>query len=90
MGTFNYHKYDKTEQQNKNSENGFMFKRDNIIKMLLDITPLIVQECESLETFVENNPNHKAVIPFKEKLGGWSRILSGIDTIKKMYIDKRD
>ena len=81
---FDPNKYDNTNSQDKKSEN-FMDKRTQIIKYLSDLSPIIIKECEMLESYIKNNPESKAVGPFNEKLDGWSRILNGLKILKDKY-----
>ncbi len=84
---FDPNKYDNTDapKNNKNKVGDFIEKREKIIRFLNDIKPIILAECESLEKYVEKNPNSDAVKPFKKKLDGWSRILNGTDIVTEMY-----
>jgi hypothetical protein len=81
---FDPNKYDNTNSQDKKSGN-FMDKRTQIIKYLSDLSPVIIKECEMLESYIKNNPESKAVGPFSEKLDGWSRILNGLNILKDKY-----
>lgn len=83
---FDPSKYDTTDSQNENGGKLlFSEKIANVIKYLQSVRPLIIKECEIMESYIEKNPGSKAEVPFKEKLGGWSRILNGMDIVKEKY-----
>lgn len=85
---YNPNKYDNTNspKNNKSKAGDFIEKRNKIIKFLNDVKPIILAECESMDKYIENNPEGSAVEPFTKKLDGWSRILNGTDILTEMYI----
>ena len=82
---FDPNKYDDTDSQNGKSKKLFSEKIVDIIKYLQSVRPLITKECEIMDSYIEKNPEAKAVLPFSEKLSGWSRILNGLDIVKDKY-----
>ena len=82
---FDPNKYDDTDSQNNKPKKLFSEKVVDVIKYLQSVRPLIVKECEIMDSYVEKNPESKAVMPFNEKLAGWSRILNGLDIVKEKY-----
>ena len=81
---FDPSKYDNDAQNNK-SEKLFSDKVKDIIKYLDGVRALIIAECNSMESYIEKNPKSKAVAPFNEKLGGWAKVLIGLDILKEKY-----
>lgn len=85
---FDPNKYDNNDTSNgvsNDKANKFIARRANLIKNLENSKSLIIKECESLESYLHKTPEGNAANPFREKLGGWSKILNGIDIISRMY-----
>ena len=86
---FDPNKYDNNDSDKgvvvNDNANEFIAQRARLIKNLENSKSLIIKECESLERYLHRTPEGNAANPFREKLGGWSKILNGIDVISKMY-----
>lgn len=91
MSMYNPDKYDNTSKGMKTKKHDdFKDKREELIRHILSFRNLIFKECESLDSYIEKHPDGKAVEPFTKKLDGWSRVLNGVDILKRMYIDEKE
>ena len=91
---FDPNKYDNASNYRDDNENkyvnDFIVKRNSVIKFLKDYKNIMIKECESMENYIDKNPNGKAVGPFTEKLEGWAKIINGINIISEKYSNTKE
>ena len=84
-------KYDKDNNIETGNETDFtqdlIAKRLKLIRQIADAVPLMMKECESLESYINKYPDSNASGPFKEKITGWSKVINGVGILERMYFN---